>query len=130
VGRYYEAVKLANKGRKMESIYSQAKPLTVEAFRNRACCKHMFFGYVPPSPEEVESLRKILGYSQAQLGCLLGKKFNRKGCSIVRKWEYPVGHKEYREINYNCWRQMLLAAGVIDLSEELLIADGYKELLD
>jgi hypothetical protein len=111
--------------------YSSATAITVEAFRNRPCSLPLSHpGYVPPTPAEVRALRNILGFSQARLGLLLGKRYNKKGCKAVRRWETNVNSKEYTPMNYCAWQLMLLSAEVIFLDQFVDASSQYKNVLN
>jgi hypothetical protein len=59
------------------SSYNTPVPITVEEFRERPCSlSNTHPDYIPPTPEEVKALRKLLGFPQARLGEFLGKKYN------------------------------------------------------
>lgn len=95
------------------SYGGQGNPLTAEAFKNRACglgIEHPDF--IQPTPEEVKSLRKLIGFSQVDLAKLTGVSWNEKGASSVRKWETIEG-KEKRSISPAAWQLMLIKAGLI-----------------
>lgn len=87
-------------------------------------------GYVPPGSAEVKQLRLLLGYSQAQLGVLLGKAISQKGCDKVYKWELPETSKYHKPIEYLAWRQMLYCAGLATIQDDVAIAARYKEILN
>lgn len=91
----------------------QGLPLTIGAFKNRGCglgIEHPDF--IHPTPEEVKSLRKLIGLSQVELAKLTGVSWNHKGSSSVRKWETVEG-KEKRNISPSAWQLMLIKAGLI-----------------
>lgn len=93
--------------------YGQGVALTIEAFKNRACglgIEHPDF--IQPTPEEVKSLRILLGFSQVDLAKLTGVSWNQKGASSVRKWETIEGN-EKRSISPSAWQLMLIKAGLI-----------------
>ncbi len=111
--------------------YGSATAVTVEAFRNRPCSlPKTHCNYLPPSPEEVKSLRNLLGFPQARLGDFLGKSYNLKGCKAVRRWETSSESKEHNPIDYCAWQLMLLAAGVISIDERSESSSGYKAILN
>ncbi len=103
-----------------------ALPSSVDAFRNRPCA--LPFGspsYVPPTPQEVDRLIQLVGWSQNGVARLVGVTFNpKKGSSTIRKWRASVGKDDHREIPYSAWRLMLLYAGVVS------IADGLVSSMD
>lgn len=100
-------------------IYSSSEPLTITAFRNRACAKKKIDPeFKQPTPQEIKTLRKLLGFTQVTLAKFLGVTYNvKKGSQTIRKWETSQDNKEYRPINYASWRLLLLAAGVITESD-------------
>lgn len=75
--------------------------------------------YISPSPEQVKLLRNYLGLSQAKLGYFLRMPVDRKGCSMVRKWETPRDKKEHRKMDDNAWRRMLYAANLANPMDDL-----------
>jgi DNA-binding transcriptional regulator YiaG len=98
----------------IKAIYDgQSVPLTVEAFKNRPCglgVEHPDF--VLPTPQEIKSLRILMGFSQVDLAKLVGVSWNSKGASSVRKWETIEG-KEKRSISPSAWQLMLLKVGLV-----------------
>ncbi len=111
--------------------YCGSVAITIEAFRNRPCTLVKTDPeYIPPTPEEVRSLRNLLGFPQARLGHFLGKSINLKGCKAVRRWETNVENKEYNPIDYYAWQMMLLAAGVITIQSRVDTSLGYKDVLN
>lgn len=83
----------------------------------RPCCKVFDDpAYVPPTPEEVDGLIKLAGWSQSDVAKLVGVGFNpKKGSTTVRKWRSPVVSVEHRDIPYSAWRLLLLYAGIVEL---------------
>ncbi|WP_345855785.1 hypothetical protein [Shewanella algae] len=98
--------------------------------QQQSSVKPAFFGYEKPTPGDVRLVRGLLKMSHAHLACFLGKKFSEKGSSAVRKWELPIEHKDHREIDYNSWRRMLEAAGIVSIEQSLISAAKYLEALD
>lgn len=101
-------------------IYSASVAVTIEAFQNRPCslpAAHPEF--VPPTSQEVKSLRHLIGYSQKDLGLLGNKPVSPKGCSAVRKWEAIEESKEHRTMDYCLWRQMLYIAGIASIDDDV-----------
>lgn len=99
------------------AAYGQASEL--ESFKNAGCTMPAFSEfYVPPTPEQVGQLIKAAGWSQRQVARLTGVSYNDKGSTTVRKWKTPKGKPEHREIPYSAWRLMLLAAGVVSISDD------------
>jgi DNA-binding transcriptional regulator YiaG len=95
------------------SYEGQGAPLTIEAFKNRNCglgIEHPDF--IHPTPQEVKSLRKLIGFSQVDLAKLTGVTWTDKGASSVRKWETLEG-KESRVISPAAWQLMLIKAGLV-----------------
>lgn len=112
---------------KIKAGYLTEPPVTVEAFRNRPCSLPITDqNHVPPTPEEVRSLRQILGFTQSRVGALVGRSYNDKGCKAVRRWENNIDSKEYRPINYSAWQLMLLASEVIFLDEIIEASEQYR----
>lgn len=110
--------------------YAKTLPLTIEAFRNRACARSSYDdGYLPPTPDEVKKLRTLLGLSQRQLARFLGVNFTQdKGSPTVRKWETALDKASHRQINQSAWEMMLLAAGVLtpqDITQRLNECKGF-----
>jgi len=107
-----------------------ALPISLEAFRNRPCA--LSFGnpaYVPPTPQEVDRLIKLVGWSQSSVAMLVGVTYNpKKGSSTIRKWRASVEKDDYREIPYSAWRLMLLYAGVVSLDDGLAAIDGRSSI--
>jgi DNA-binding transcriptional regulator YiaG len=94
----------------------QNTPLTLAAFKNRACglgIEHPDFE--PPTPQEVKALRKITGLSQVGLAKLTGVAWNDKGSSAVRKWETITG-TESRMISRAAWQLLLIKAGLVEIT--------------
>lgn len=100
-------------------------PASLEAFSNRPCS--LPFGhaaYVPPSPQEVDRLVKLAGWSQSEAAALVGVSFNpKKGSSTIRKWRARADSDDARAIPYSAWRLMLLYAGVVSLDDGLAAID-------
>lgn len=95
--------------------YDAGQAITIEAFKNRPCSLPIDdTSYIAPTPEDIRTLRKLMGLSQAGLAKLVGVSWNDKGSTPVRKWETKKESKEYREISYSSWRLMLIGAGVVD----------------
>ena len=112
-------------------LYNALTPVTVEAFKNRRCSLPKTDpNYLAPTPEEVKSLRSLLGFPQARLGDLVGKTYSKKGCKAVRRWETATENKESVPIDYCAWQLMLLAAGVISIDERIEASLGYKAILN
>lgn len=111
--------------------YLSETPVTIEAFRNRFCVLPLSHpNHVPPTPEEVKALRNLLGFSQARLGLLLGKTYNKKGCKAVRRWETNINSKEYTPMNYCAWQLMLLAANIVSIDDLIDASSQYQNLLN
>ena len=100
-------------------------PVSLEAFRNRPCA--LPFGhpaYVPPSPQEVDCLVKLTGWSQSVAAALVGVSFNpKKGSSTIRKWRARQDSDDARAIPYSAWRLMLLYARVVSIDDGLAAID-------
>lgn len=97
---------------------------TIEAFQNRPCSLPAWDpGYMPPEPEEVDSLIKMAGWSQRKAAMIVGVKWSEKGSETIRRWRTKKADKEnYRQIPYSAWRLFLEYAGVVT------VEDGLKEL--
>ncbi|EHC04185.1 hypothetical protein Sbal625DRAFT_4145 [Shewanella baltica OS625] len=108
-----------------------SEPSTVAAFKRQACSLAWHeAGFVPPTAAQIKQLRQIMGYSQAQLGVLLGKTISQKGCDKVHKWELPESSKNHKPIEYLAWRMMLQVAGVITVDDDIAVAAKYKEIIN
>jgi DNA repair protein RadC len=97
------------------SYGGQGVPLSVGAFKNRPCglgIEHPDF--VLPTPQEIKSLRLLMGFSQVDLAKLVGVSWNSKGASSVRKWETIEG-KEKRSVSPSAWQLMLLKVGLVSM---------------
>lgn len=100
--------------------FSPATPVTKDAFKARACSLPLSHpDFKRPLASEVKALRQILGFSQADLGRLAGKRVTPKGCSHVRKWETDESKSEYRGIDLGVWRMMLYCAGICSIEDDL-----------
>lgn len=100
-------------------------PQTIQAFRNRACSKPSSAGYEPPTPEIVGALIKMAGWSQTKTARLAGVNYTiEKGSPTVRRWKTTKGKSE--TIPYSAWRLLLLAAGVVEISEDLSAVGASK----
>lgn len=89
---------------------------SIEEFKMRPCVRHRYSPeFVLPTPDEIKFVRTaLLGWPQTKLGAFLGYPIDLKGCPTVRRWERPVDANNHRAIEYNAWRRILLAAGVIE----------------
>lgn len=96
-------------------------PVSLEAFKNRPCALPFENpAYVPPTPQEVDRLIKLKGWSQSVTAKLVGVTYDpKKGSSTIRKWRTSVEKDDYREIPYSAWRLMLLYAGVVSVEDGL-----------
>lgn len=106
--------------------YCEVTPVTLEAFKNRRCtlpCSDL--NYLAPTPHEIKSLRNFLGFSQARLGAFLGKSYNKKGCKAVRRWEASKSNKENNPIDYCSWQLMLIAGGLVNITERAKASEDY-----
>ena len=95
--------------------YSNSSPKTLEAFRNRNCS--LLFtdpSYEPPSPEDIDMLINLAGWSKKRASEIAGVVYNPKGSSALYKWRTAIGSTEHRKIPYAAWRLMLLYAGVVE----------------
>jgi len=104
-----------------EYLAGSVSPASLTAFKRRGCIKpYSDPDYSPPSPDEVDALIKLMGWSQSVAAKLVGVSYNpKKGSSTIRKWRTSVDKKDYREIPYSTWRLMLLYAGVVTIDEGL-----------
>lgn len=74
-------------------------------------------GYVPPTPEEVDGLIKLMSWSQSDVAKITGVSYDpKKGSTTVRKWRTPIGAPEHRDIPYAAWRLLLLHAGIANIN--------------
>lgn len=99
----------------------------------RRDCARLFEdpAYRPPTPDEVDALIKLAGWSQNKAAKVAGVKFDPdKGSRTIRTWRSPKGSAGYREIPYAAWRLLLLTAGVVPApgeEEVRQVADGAQE---
>jgi hypothetical protein len=100
-------------------------PASLKAFSNRPCALPFNHpAYMPPSPQEVDSLIKLAGWSQSKAAALIGVSFNpKKGSSTIRKWRAKPDSDDARAIPYSAWRLMLLYARVVSIDEDLAAID-------
>lgn len=97
---------------------SPGVPRTLEAFRNHPSARAFVDGYEPPDADTVSALIDIVGWSQNQVAMLTGVNYNpKKGSPTVRRWK--TKSDEHRQIPYAAWRLMLVAAGVVDIRQDL-----------
>jgi len=103
-------------------------PTVLEAFKERPCSfvfSHPH--YHPPTPEEIDALIKLCGWSQNETAKLVGVSYNpKKGSSTIRKWRAKQTSDDYREIPYASWRLLLIYAGVVTVEEDLVAAIRSK----
>jgi len=96
-------------------------PSSLDSFSNRPCA--LVFsnaGYVPPTPQEVDQLIKLKGWSQSQAAALVGVSFHpKKGSSTIRKWRSNPDSDDFRPIPYSAWRLLLIYAGVVSVDDGL-----------
>ena len=85
-------------------------PLTLMAFKNRACSRRFDDGFIQPTPAEVRQLIKLCGWTQTTTAKLTGVAFSKKASSTVRRWQVEHGD-EMRAIPYSAWRLLLVYAG-------------------
>lgn len=110
-------------------VYSSSIAVTFEAFKNRPCTLPACHpGYVAPTPEEIKSLRHLIGFSQTDLGTLGNKSISAKGCSAVRKWESAMSSSEHRNMDYSLWRQMLYVAGIASIEDDIKALKEFKNI--
>lgn len=97
-------------------------PATLMAFKQRRCVlPYAHPDYQPPTPEEVDALVKLAGWSQNDAAKLTGVTYNpKKGSSTIRKWRANSHSTDYREIPYSAWRLFLLYAGVVSVADDLV----------
>ena len=113
------------------SGYGCATAVALEAFRDRPCSLPKTHpDYLPPTTQEVKSLRNLLGFPQAMLGDFWGKSYHLKDCKAARHWETTIESKEHNPIDHCALQLMLLAAGVISIDERIASSFGYKGLLN
>jgi len=103
------------------SYGNQTLPQTLDAFKNRNCTRlYTDDQYTPPTPEEVNQLITLCGWSQNDAAKLVGVKWDtKKGSSTIRKWKSDKSKKDHREIPYSAWRLMLIYAGVVNTSNHV-----------
>ncbi len=105
---------------KCSEYFSPVTPITKDAFKARSCSLPLSHpDFKRPLASEIKALRQILGFSQADLGRLAGKRVTSKGCSHVRKWETDENKSEHRSIDLGVWRMMLYCAGVCSIEDDL-----------
>lgn len=103
------------------SYGSDALPQTLDAFSNKDCSR-LFVDecYVTPTPDEIDQLIKLAGWSQNDAAKLVGVKWDvKKGSSTIRKWKSDKSKKDNRPIPYSAWRLMLIYAGVVGATNHL-----------
>ena len=72
--------------------------------------------YRDPTPDDVESLLHICGWSQSEVAERLGiTSTPGQGSSTVRKWKTPTSEPNYRQIPYAAWRLWLLESELVKL---------------
>ncbi|OCH70518.1 hypothetical protein A6E00_08220 [Vibrio diabolicus] len=109
------------------NYFSTVTPTTKDAFKNKACSLPLSHpNFKRPLASEVKELRKILGFSQADLGRLAGKRVTSKGCSHVRKWETDESKSEHRGIDLGVWRMMLYCADICSIEDDLNFIENIK----
>lgn len=103
-----------------EKIYFYSKNQKIlESLKRTKCAKPFFSGdYVPPTPQQIQSLIAAMGWTQQQVAMITGVSWTKKGSSTVRKWKTEEG-PDMRVIPYAAWRQMLECAGVVNTKEIL-----------
>lgn len=101
-------------------------PATLTAFKRRPCVLPFSHpDYRPPSPDEVDALIKLMGWSQNDTAKLVGVTYNpKKGSSTIRKWRSATTSSDFREIPYSAWRLLLLYAGVVSVAHGLAAIDN------
>lgn len=105
-------------------------PLTLEALRNRPCALPFTDeNYTPPTPQEIDQLIKLAGWSQNDAAKLIGVSWDTKrGSSTIRKWKTEDANNTSRGIPYSAWRLMLIYAGVVAPEEALAAINKNKNL--
>ncbi|MGJ0490056.1 helix-turn-helix domain-containing protein [Methylobacter sp.] len=103
----------------------ESLPVSLDAFHNRPCALPFSHpDYVPPTPQEVDRLIKLKGWSQSEAAALVGVSFSpKKGSSTIRKWRTKPESDDARPIPYSAWRLLLLYAGVVAIDEGLAALD-------
>lgn len=95
-------------------------PKTLMAFRNRPCALPNSGGrYQRPTPDEIDCLIKLAGWSQTDVAKLVGVAWNNKGSTTVRKWKTSSEKNEYRPIPYAVWRHLLSCAGIVSSDDDV-----------
>lgn len=93
-------------------------PTTLDDFHDRSCARPFGDGYEPATPEEVDRLIKLAGWSQCDAARVVGVAYEiNKGSTTIRKWRAPKYKTDSRQIPYSAWRLMLLKTGVVNLNE-------------
>lgn len=114
-------------------VPNQAGIASLAEFKNRPCALPFSDpSYRPPTPEEVDALIRLSGWSQNQTAKITGAAYNpKKGSTTVRKWRTAVDSPEHRDIPYAAWRLLLINAGVAtekDTQRQLhQVAEGKKK---
>lgn len=92
--------------------------VTIEQFKRLPCalpCAHP--DYRPPTPDEVDLLTRLAGWSQRELALITGVRQSSKGSPTVRRWKTPVGDKEHRQIPAATWQYLLEYVGIESVKE-------------
>lgn len=67
--------------------------------------------YRPPTPLEIRSLIRFMGWEHNDVAKMLGVSYDdKKGSSTVRKWL-----ANDREMTYSSWRLLLILSGVVNV---------------
>ena len=106
-------------------LTNSSEPQTAEAFRNHPCTLPFADGYQPPSASTVTAFIQMTGWQHKKIAGITGVVYtHEKGSPTVRRWKSKG--KEFRQIPYSAWRLLLLAAGVVEISEDLNAVDTNK----
>ncbi len=100
--------------------YGNVDTVTRSAFKQRRCTLPIFHPeYIPPTPEEIQALITLGGWSQVQVAKLVGVGYKpNKGSTTVRRWRSPVDSPSYRQIPYAAWRLLLCYAHVVSIDAD------------
>lgn len=87
---------------------------TLKALRELPCCLPFSHpDYEPPSPEQVDALIRVMGWSQSDAARIVGVACDaKKGSTTLRKWRASRDSAEHREIPYAAWRLLLIHAEI------------------
>ena len=104
---------------------------TIQKMKRLPCvlpCAHP--DYVPPTPEEVNLLIKLAGWSQREVALITGVAQTNKGSTTVRRWKAPNTDKEFRQIPNGTWQYLLCYVGLSSVEDtEKVLLKYHSSLL-